>query len=106
MLNNVKNLGHELLELKEIQEWHSNENSPIKGLVNIGPDLYQIIQEHNVPKSKIQVQSQIGDCFSKSWGFNRSSLVISSPNSSLCIRLAYDYRRNAYHILGFSGSIK
>ena len=88
-LRTVERLGHELLEVKQITDWKSNRNSPIDGLVNIGDDLYGIIANHEVPLKQLKVKSRLGDCFNASNTISHS-IVITSPNATLCIRLRFD----------------
>jgi len=101
----VKKLGGQLLSVKKINDWNSNRNSPIDGLVNIGDGLYGILTTHTVPLNELAVKSRLCDCLGSSL-FVTHSIVIVSPNSNLCIRLRYDVRLGKYHIVGYSGRIE
>lgn len=81
----VKLLGVELLTIETINEWSSNNNSPIDGFVNIGPGLYNIITTHNVPLKDIEVKSQFCDCFNES-SYVTHSIQMKSSKGQLCIR--------------------
>lgn len=101
----LESLGYSLLKVNTINDWSSNRNSPIDGIVNIGSGLYGILKNHNVPLDQIKVESELFDCFNKSNTFTHS-IVITSPNAILCIRMKFDLSLFKYHIVGYSGTIK
>lgn len=104
-LSKVESLGYSLLKINKISDWSSNRNSPIDGIVNIGNDLYEILKNHNVPLDQIKVESKLCDCFKISETITHS-IIMTSPNSKLCIRLRFDPNLFKYHIIGYTGSIK
>lgn len=104
-LSTVESLGHSLLKVNTIGDWRSNRNSPIDGIVNIGNGLYGILKNHNVPIDQIKIESELCDCFNESIGITHS-IVMTSPNARLCIRLRFDPSIFKYHIVGYSGTIQ
>ena len=70
-LSSVERIGNDLLAINEIQDWNSNRNAAVDGVVNIGKGLYGILTEHEVPIESLVVSSELGDCFNSD--FNISS---------------------------------
>lgn len=109
-LSTVKSMGYQLLELKTVDDWNSNRNSPVDNIVNIGPELYNKLHNHQVPQNQLTVKSMLFDCYNQSFSMRNviitHSIVISSPNSQMCIRLSFDPLLLKYHIVGYSGTIK
>lgn len=104
-LKRVEKIGQKLIKIEAIEDFRSNHNSPVDGIVNIGRNLYYLLKNNSVPRSELEVKSSIFDCFDNSW-FISPSIQIKSPNSSLCIRLKYDFQLDKYHIIGFYGNLE
>lgn len=103
-LARVERLGTELLNLKPFEDDHTNANSPIDGIVNIGPDLASILASRTVAVADVHVESQLGDFFGESNGVTHS-IMMTAMGHRLGIRLRYDWQRDEYHIVGYSGSL-
>jgi hypothetical protein len=97
----VEAIGHELIQIKKITDWRSNNNSPIDDIVNIGPDLYKVISSSKVKKENITVTSNYAGVLGL-W----PTILIETNNSELLIKLRYDFWLMKYHITGFTGTIE
>jgi hypothetical protein len=103
-LTRVEGLGHELLNLQPFEDDHTNANSPIVGIVNIGPGLASILTSRTVAAEDVQVESQLGDCFNESTRVTHS-IVMSAADHRLGILLRYDWERDQYHMVGYTGKL-
>jgi hypothetical protein len=97
----VEAIGYELIQIKKITDWRSNNNSPIDDIVNIGPDLYKVISSSKVKKANITVTSNYAGVLGL-W----PTILIETNNSELLIKLRYDFWLMKYHITGFTGTIE
>lgn len=97
----VEAIGYELIQIKKITDWRSNNNSPIDDIVNIGPDLYKVISSSKVKKENITVTSNYAGVLGL-W----PTILIETNNSELLIKLRYDFWLMKYHITGFTGTIE
>lgn len=54
----LNNIGRDLLQVSNITDFSSNRNHPVKGVENIGPEIYSIVSE--IKNKKVIVKVRLG----------------------------------------------
>lgn len=100
----LEQIAKDLLEVKKISDFSSNQNHPVAGVVNIGPSLYEMIRHHQTNNDSFTIRIENGDVFSEDHSITHS-ILYESEKSGLGLRMRYDWTRDRFHIVGFSGKI-
>lgn len=96
LLGNIQNL-----------EFHSNNNQPIPDIVNMGPNLFEILSENNHSKDLIDIYVTEGDLFGEVGNVTHSiKYSVKSNDSQLILRMRYDEDLDKFHIVGFTGDLE
>ncbi|MGV3610072.1 MAG: hypothetical protein ACO1N0_03920 [Fluviicola sp.] len=104
LLLRLKKDARELLKIKPICDFRSNQNKPVKDIVNIGDGLYDILRSRKKPVGKIEVHT--GDLFGEDDDVTHSILYTSRDKTqTLMLRMRYDSGLDLFHIVGYSGKI-
>lgn len=107
VFNKLDNIGTELLNIKEIEDFSSNQNFPVSTVENIGKDLYSIFRSNK--SDDISISVKWGDTSKK---FNlstklklRYTIIFSNECCNLHVRMQLIPLRNIFKIIGYTGSL-
>jgi hypothetical protein len=100
----LNKIAKDLLIIEEISDFSSNQNKPVKGVVNIGKGLHKILINYQTPLDSISANIEFGDFFKENYGVTHS-ILYETKKSKLGLRMRYDIKRDEFHIVGYSGKI-
>lgn len=107
-ITRLKTIAHELLFIEKIDDFSSNQNSPVNDVVNIGSQLYKMLREKETPVEQIRISVKLGDKSSYQPWFKQGfsySIFYKKNERTLRLRMKYDLSFNKFHIRGYSGMI-
>ncbi len=106
LLERLDQTAVDLLNIPDITDFKSNQNHPTNEIVNIGPDLYELLKSRKAKNKRIRIQALEGDVSGHGGNVSHSILYFAlDTHQQLTIRLNYDRLKDEFHIVGYTGKI-
>lgn len=96
----LKCSAKELLAVREITDFKTNNNKPTGDIVNIGKGLYQLLKKNKNETKHYKILVSEGDLFNDNNVSHSIQYINAKNHTKLMIRIRYDNKKDKFHIVG------